>query len=152
MASLHSDQPTVGCGSNKSATHPLIPEHPEPSHRPINYAQIRLPKGIAARIASADLDAGGRSSIQRFMSDPQQSNNDPSPEERKGDSSFLPVVVAFAVALLVILAAVITFVKIRQNKAIPNPHTTHPTSRLVLPQSKPPSQPNPYLCPEVAVA
>jgi hypothetical protein len=68
------------------------------------------------------------------MTEPQPSHNDPTPEERKGDSSFLPVVIAFAVAILVILVAAITFVKLRQTKAIPNPPERHPTSQLVLPR------------------
>jgi hypothetical protein len=69
------------------------------------------------------------------MSEPQQSNSDPTPEERTGDSSFLPVVIAFAVAILVILIGAVVFVKSRQTKAIPNPHEAHPTSRLILPRA-----------------
>ncbi len=71
------------------------------------------------------------------MSDPQPSRNDPSPQARKGDSSFLPVVIAFAVAILVILVAAIFFIKARQTKVIPNPHQPHPTSQLIPPAPYP---------------
>jgi hypothetical protein len=67
------------------------------------------------------------------MSEPQPSNSDPTPEERTGDSSFLPVVIAAAVAIIVILVAALIFLKIRQNKAIPTTTDKHPISRLVLP-------------------
>jgi hypothetical protein len=48
------------------------------------------------------------------MSEPQPSNSDPTPEERTGDSSFLPVVIAAAVAIIVILVAAIIFLKARE--------------------------------------
>jgi hypothetical protein len=67
------------------------------------------------------------------MSEPQPSNTDPSPEEREGDSSFLPVVVAAGVALIIILIAAILFIKSRQGKAIPSPHEAHPTSQIAYP-------------------
>ncbi|WP_158945215.1 hypothetical protein [Granulicella sp. S190] len=65
------------------------------------------------------------------MSQPLPSNNDPAPEERTSDSSFLPVVIAFAVAIIVVLVAAIIFIKARQTKVIPNPKDPHPTSRLM---------------------
>ena len=65
------------------------------------------------------------------MSQPNPSNNDPHPEERTSDSSFLPVVIAFAVAIIVILVAAILFIKARQAKAIPDPKQPHPTSQTV---------------------
>jgi cell division protein FtsN len=67
------------------------------------------------------------------MSEPPSSNTYPDPEERKGDSSFLPVVVAAGVALIVILIAAILFIKSRQGKAIPTTHNAHPTSQIVYP-------------------
>jgi hypothetical protein len=67
------------------------------------------------------------------MSDPLPSNNDPMPEARQGDSSFAPVVVAFAIAILVILVAAVIFVKVRQTRAIPKPHDAHPTSQMIRP-------------------
>jgi heme/copper-type cytochrome/quinol oxidase subunit 2 len=65
------------------------------------------------------------------MSEPLPSNNDPTPEERKGDSSFLPVVIMFAIAIIVILIGAIVFIKARQNKAVPNPREPHPTSQTM---------------------
>jgi hypothetical protein len=65
------------------------------------------------------------------MSQPQPSNSDPHPEERTGDASFLPVVIAFAVAIFVIMVAAIIFIKTRQTKAIPNPKEPHPTSQIM---------------------
>jgi len=65
------------------------------------------------------------------MSDPLPSNNDPTPEKRKGDSSFLPVVAMFAIAIIVILIGAIVFIKVRQNKAVPNPKEAHPTSQTM---------------------
>jgi flagellar basal body-associated protein FliL len=65
------------------------------------------------------------------MSEPLPSNSDPSPEERKGDSSFLPVVVMFVIVIIVILIGAIVFIKARQNKAVPNPQEPHPTSQTM---------------------
>jgi cell division protein FtsN len=64
------------------------------------------------------------------MNAPQPSRIDPTPEERKGDSSFLPVVIAAGIALIVILIAAIIFIKARQTKTIPTPHEAHPTSEI----------------------
>jgi hypothetical protein len=79
------------------------------------------------------------------MTEPQPSNNDPAPEDRKGDSSFLPVVIAFAAAILVILISAAVYIKLRQTKTLPNPREAHPTSRLIQPQPKgsPPFEPEP---------
>jgi hypothetical protein len=74
------------------------------------------------------------------MSEPQPSNSDPTPEERTGDSSFLPVVIAAAVAIIVILVAALVFLKVRQNKAIPTTTDRHPVSRLVSPAINPSPQ------------
>jgi hypothetical protein len=74
------------------------------------------------------------------MSDPLPSNNDPTPERRKGDSSFLPVVVMFAIAIIVILIGAIVFIKARQNKAVPAPGEPHPTSQI-MPSTLRPTQP-----------
>jgi hypothetical protein len=65
------------------------------------------------------------------MATPAPPNNDPTPEERPSDSSFLPVVVAFAVPILVVLVAAIIFLQARQAKAIPNPKEPHPTSQIM---------------------
>jgi hypothetical protein len=74
------------------------------------------------------------------MSEPQASRNDPTPEERVGDSSIKPVVIGFVVTIVVILIAAIIFVKSRQSKAIPVPHDAHPTSQIVRPQLEIPKQ------------
>lgn len=65
------------------------------------------------------------------MSEPQPSNSDPTPEERKGDSSFLPVVIAAGVAIIVILVAALIFLKVRGEKAIPAVKDQHPTSQVM---------------------
>jgi hypothetical protein len=64
------------------------------------------------------------------MSEPQASNNDPTPEERTGDSSFLPVVIAAGIALIIILVAALVFLKARQTKVIPKATDPHPTSQI----------------------
>jgi cell division protein FtsN len=74
------------------------------------------------------------------MSEPQPSRNDPTPEERKGDSRFLPVVIAAAIAVIVILVAALIFLKARQTHAIPNVNDTHPTSQFVQPRLQPSSR------------
>jgi hypothetical protein len=65
------------------------------------------------------------------MSEQQPSRSDPTPEERTGDSSIKPVVIAFFITILVILVAAIIFMRARQNKAIPTPHDSHPTTMSV---------------------
>ena len=67
------------------------------------------------------------------MSEPQSSRNDPNPEKRKGDSSFLPVVIAAAVAVIVILVAALIFLKIRQRNVVPKANDSRPITRLVQP-------------------
>ena len=64
---------------------------------------------------------------------PTPSRNDPTPEARKEDASFLPVVVASAVAIIVILIAAIVFIRMRQSKAVPTAPDHHPTSQLYQP-------------------
>jgi hypothetical protein len=76
------------------------------------------------------------------MSEPQPSNSDPTPEERTGDSSFLPVVIGAAIAIIVILVAALVFLKVRENKAIPTTTDKHPTSRLIVPAVQPPPLPH----------
>jgi cell division protein FtsN len=79
------------------------------------------------------------------MSEPQPSRNDPTPEERKGDSRFLPVVIAAAIAVIIILVAALIFLKARQTNAIPKANDTHPTSRFVQPHLQPSSQGRLYI-------
>jgi len=61
----------------------------------------------------------------------QPTGNDPTPEERKGDSRFLPVVIAAGIALIVILVIAIFFIKGKGSKVVPN-QPNHPTASLVL--------------------
>jgi hypothetical protein len=77
------------------------------------------------------------------MSDPQPSRSDPTPEERKGDSRFLPVVIAAGIALIVILVAALIFLKVRQTNVIPKATDAHPTSQIVQPRMQPSIQPLP---------
>jgi hypothetical protein len=65
------------------------------------------------------------------MSEPQPSRNDPTPEERKGDSRFLPVVIAAAIAVIVILVAALIFLKVRQTNVVPKANDSRPTSRII---------------------
>jgi hypothetical protein len=74
------------------------------------------------------------------MSEPRPSLSDPTPEERKGDSSFLPVVIAAGIVLIVILVAALIFLKVRQTKAIPKANDPHPTSQIVQPRMHPSPQ------------
>jgi hypothetical protein len=69
------------------------------------------------------------------MDDPNQSANS---EPSKGDSAFLPVVIAAGIALIVILAVAAFILKERGRKLIPKVADPHPTSL---------SQPAPVLAP-----
>jgi hypothetical protein len=64
------------------------------------------------------------------MTQPLASNNDPTPEKRKSDSAFLPVVIAFVVTVLALLAAAVIYVKVRQTKTISHEPDPHPTSQI----------------------
>jgi hypothetical protein len=59
---------------------------------------------------------------------PRPSNNDPFPRERKGDSSFLPVVIAAGVALLAILAIAVLILHNKGTKLTPKTPDPHHTS------------------------
>ena len=67
------------------------------------------------------------------MTDPRTSATDSIPIERVGDSSIKPVVIAFAVTIVILLVAGVLFIKARQAKAIPAPHDAHPTSQIIYP-------------------
>lgn len=62
---------------------------------------------------------------------PLRSRNDPTPEKRKGDSAFLPVVIAAAVVLLVLFAVFLIFIRGRREKIVPA--RASPRSALVVP-------------------
>ncbi len=67
------------------------------------------------------------------MSVQKPTASNPTPEQRIGDSSIKPVVIAFAVTILIILVAAIIFIKARQTKVIPKTHDTRPTSQITRP-------------------
>jgi hypothetical protein len=59
--------------------------------------------------------------------------NDPTPEARKGDSRFFPVVVIATIALILILIAAVLVVHRRGHKIVPVQENNHPTSSLGTP-------------------
>lgn len=58
--------------------------------------------------------------------------NDPTPEQRVGDSRFLFVVIAAGVALVVILIAAVILINGKKQKIVPKVDTAHPTSQVVM--------------------
>jgi hypothetical protein len=73
------------------------------------------------------------------MSEQKPTNSDPTPEERVGDSSIKPVVIAFIVTIAVILVAALVFLKAHQSKVVPKVDDQHPTSQIMRPQPVQPS-------------
>jgi hypothetical protein len=71
------------------------------------------------------------------MSEQKPTTSDPTPEERVGDSSIKPVVIAFIVTIAIILVAALIFIKSRQNKVIPKVDDPHPTSQFIQPHIHP---------------
>jgi hypothetical protein len=72
------------------------------------------------------------------MSVPRPTTSDPTPEQRVGDSSIKPVVIAFLVTILIILVAPLIFIKARQTKTVlkaTDPHSTTQTT----PHTQPPT-------------
>ena len=67
------------------------------------------------------------------MSEQKPTTSNPTPEQRVGDSSIKPVVIAFLVTILIILVAAIIFIKARQTKVIPKTHDARPTSQITQP-------------------
>ena len=67
------------------------------------------------------------------MSVQKPTASNPTPEQRVGDSSIKPVVVAFLVTILVILVAAIIFIKARQTKVIPKTNDGRPVSQITQP-------------------
>jgi len=66
------------------------------------------------------------------MTEPiEPTRNDPSPEERVGDSRFLPVIIAAAVALIIILIAAVVLINGKGKKLIPQNNGAHPTSQAM---------------------
>jgi hypothetical protein len=60
----------------------------------------------------------------------QPTRNDPTPEERKGDSRFLPVVILAAIALIIILIGALVLIRGKGHEIVPQPQDNHPTSSL----------------------
>jgi len=67
------------------------------------------------------------------MSQQKPTASNPTPEQRVGDSSIKPVIIAFVVTILIILVAAIIFIKARQTKVIPRTHDASPTSQITQP-------------------
>jgi hypothetical protein len=67
------------------------------------------------------------------MSVQKPTASNPTPEQRVGDSSIKPVVIAFLVTILIILVAAIIFIKARQTKVIPKTRDARPTSHIMQP-------------------
>ena len=62
----------------------------------------------------------------------QPTRNDPTPEERKGDSRFLPVVILAAIALIIILIGAIVLIRGKGHKIVPQSQDNRPASSLVM--------------------
>ncbi|HTH53378.1 MAG TPA: hypothetical protein VL495_05475 [Edaphobacter sp.] len=68
------------------------------------------------------------------MSDPiDPTRNDPTPQRRKGDSRFLPVVIIAAIALILILIASVALIGGKGKRLIPHGQDNHPESTLIAP-------------------
>jgi hypothetical protein len=73
------------------------------------------------------------------MSEQKPTVSNPTPEQRVGDSSIKPVVIAFLVTILIILVAAIIFIKARQTKVVPKANDAHPTSQITQPATATPA-------------
>lgn len=62
----------------------------------------------------------------------EPTRNDPTPEERKGDSRFLPVVILAVIALIIILIGAIVLIRGKGHKIVPQSQDNHPSSSLVM--------------------
>lgn len=62
----------------------------------------------------------------------QPTRNDPTPEDRKGDSRFLPVVILAAIALIIILIGAVVLIRGKGHKIVPQSQDNHPSSSLVM--------------------
>lgn len=72
-----------------------------------------------------------QSSIEERKIEPTR--NDPTPEQRKGDSRFLPVVILAAVVLIVLLIGAVVLIKGKGHKIVPPEQPNRPTSSLTAP-------------------
>lgn len=62
----------------------------------------------------------------------QPSRNDPTPEARKGDSRFLPVVILAAIALIILLIGAVVLIRGKGHKIVPQSQDNQPSSSLVI--------------------
>jgi hypothetical protein len=79
------------------------------------------------------------------MSEQKPTASNPTPEQRVGDSSIKPVVIAFLVTILIILAAALIFVKARQTKVVPKANDPHPTTQMTEPPTLTPVELRPVV-------
>jgi len=61
----------------------------------------------------------------------EPTRNDPTPEARKGDSRFLPVVILAAIALIVLLIGAVVLIKGKGHKIVPE-QDSRPASSLTI--------------------
>jgi hypothetical protein len=73
------------------------------------------------------------------MSEQKPTTSNPTPEQRVGDSSIKPVVIAFVVTILVVLVVAIFFIKAHQTKVIPKATDPHPATQMMQPPSQTPA-------------
>jgi hypothetical protein len=64
----------------------------------------------------------------------QPARNDPTPEERKGDSRFLPVAILAAIALIVILIGALVLIRGKGQKIVPQSQHNRRASSSVMKQ------------------
>jgi hypothetical protein len=62
---------------------------------------------------------------------PERSTNDPTPQARTGDSSFMPVVIISGIVILLILIGSILFFHSKKEKAVPLHDAPHKTSQVL---------------------
>jgi hypothetical protein len=62
----------------------------------------------------------------------ERTRNDPTPEERKGDSRFLPALILAAIALIIILIEAIVLIRGKSQKIVPQSQDNQPSSSLVM--------------------
>ncbi len=61
----------------------------------------------------------------------EPTRNDPTPQRRKGDARFLPVVIIAAIALVLILIASVVLIGGKGKKLVPHEQDNHPKSSLL---------------------
>jgi Na+-transporting methylmalonyl-CoA/oxaloacetate decarboxylase gamma subunit len=79
------------------------------------------------------------------MSEQEPTPSNPTPEQRVGDSSIKPVVIAFLVTILIILVAALIFIKAQQTKVVPKATDPHPTTQMTEPPTQTPVELRPVV-------